>query len=218
MKKIGLIFVVFLMTSSAFAQKIKVKKVRGNQAVVEFSGEPLVTGEVYELNSDSFAETSGSDTRDHLLGLQFSMQTGKSDVPGAKSSTVIDLSARYGWNHGTFEFGPIFSYVSDNSSGNTASILTGGAFGDFNLIPNSSGEVFIYGVGGTVRFGTNDSGSGTSTTLMSVAAGPVVKWFMYSGAFALRLDGLYEYNKYSSNAGDTTYSGFKLLAGIATYF
>ena len=218
MRKIGLILVALLMTSPSWGQKIKVRKVKGNQAVVDFSGEALQMGQVYELNSGGFADPTSSGTRDHVIGLQASFQSGKYDSVGAKSITTINLVGRYGWNHGNFEFGPMASYTSDNTLGTTTSTMQGGAFGDYNLVPNSAGEVFVYGAGGLAGFGTRDNGSGSSTSLMSFAAGPFVKWFMLSGSFAIRFDGLYEYDKSSGNAADTTYSGFKLMAGISSYF
>ncbi|MNJ94660.1 hypothetical protein D3C87_123620 [compost metagenome] len=223
MKKFILILTALTLSTPAFAQKIKVRKVKGNQAVIEFSGAPLRLGNVYEISSeDAFGDMSTSSnggSRAHLLGLSFSLQNGKSDFSGAKNTTNIDLSARYGWNMGSYEFGPILSYTSSNAvTGNTASLIKGGAFADYNLIPNAAGEVFLYGLGGFAEFGSNDSGGGSTTSVMNLAVGPFVKWFAVSSSFALRFDGLFEYAKYSGNAGDTTYSGILLRAGIANYF
>jgi hypothetical protein len=218
LSRAALAFILLTIAMPTWAQKIKVRKVKGNQAVVDFSGEPLQNGQVYELTSESFSEPTSGGSRDHVIGLQASFSSGKFDSAGAKSETVISLQGRYGWNHGTYEFGPLVGYSSTNSSGTTISTIRGGAFGDFNLVPNSAGEAFVYGAGGSATFGSNDSGSGVTRTTMSFAAGPFVKLFNLSGSFAIRLDGLYQYDKYSGNGGDATYSGFLLLAGFSNYF
>lgn len=218
MRKLILIAAALSLATPAFAQKIKVRKVKGNQAVIEFSGAPLRTGSVYEISSESFGEVGNSGSRANLLGISFSLKSGKADN-ASSSSTVISVAGSYGWNSGSYEYGPLLSYSSSNANnGNTASTIQVGGFVDYNLIPNLPGEVFIYGLGGTASFGSNDSGSGSTTSLMGLTAGPFVKWFAINSTSAVRFDALYEYTKYSGNASDVAYSGILLRAGIATYF
>jgi hypothetical protein len=220
MKKIVIALVLLTFSSSAFAQKIKVRRVKGNQAVVEFGGAPLQTGQVYELMAqDDFGDAStGSHGRDYVLGLSFSFSSSKSDATGSANVTDISLSTRFGWNLGTFELGPLFSYrANDESSLNTTS-LKAGVFGDFNIIPNIPGEIFIYGLGGYLVLGSRDNGAGTKSNITEVFAGPFVKWFFGGSAYAIRFDGGYQMQKLSAESGDTTISGIGMTAGIQAYF
>jgi hypothetical protein len=220
MKKILIALVLLTFSTSALAQKIKVRRVKGNQAVVDFGGAPLQPGQVYELMAqDDFGDAAtGSHGRDHILGLNFSFSSTKSDANGANNVTDISLSTRFGWNLGTFELGPVFTYRANDESSLNNTSLKAGIFGDFNIIPNIPGEIFIYGVGGYLVLGTRDNGAGTKSNITEVFAGPFVKWFFGGSAYAIRFDGGYQMQKLSQDSGDTTISGLGMTAGIQAYF
>lgn len=221
MKKICILLVALLtFSSSAFAQKIKVRRVKGNQAVVEFGGAPLQPGQVYELMAqDDFGDASPSTGgRNYVLGLNFSFSSSKSDAAGANNVTDISLSTRFGWNLGSFELGPVLSYRANDESSFNNTVIKAGVFGDFNVIPNIPGEVFIYGVGSYFVFGQRDNGAGTKGDIMEIFAGPFVKWFFGGSNYAIRFDGGYQFQKISSSSGDVTLTGLGMTAGIQAYF
>jgi hypothetical protein len=217
-KQLVLLLALFGLTSQAHAQKIKVRKVKGNQAIVQFTqAAPLVPGAVYELSSSSeFDEVHTG--RDHLLGLDFNFGSSTVDSgTGNGQQTSVSLVGRYGWNFGNFEVGPKVQFSSLTSFGSTTSTLLIGAFGDYNLIPNAEGETFLYGLGAQFAGGQIDD-AGAKRTLMDGKLGPFLKWFPYGGSFAFRADALYAYQKQSSSGFDVTISGFQMTAGIANYF
>lgn len=207
-------------SSSSFAQKIKVHKVKGNQAVVEFSGGNLHVGQAYELAPDEFGEaTSSTSTRDYVVTLSVSLQNTKSDASGAESETDLSLTSRFGWNLGTYELGPLFSYTSDGTGSITTTLYKFGAFGDYNMIANMPGESFIYGFGGTFEFGGLDSGVGSKKDLIEFFVGPFAKWFPTGSPVGFRIDGGYVYQKQTSGVGsETTISGLSATAGLTAYF
>ncbi|MNL33964.1 hypothetical protein D3C87_1559030 [compost metagenome] len=130
---------------------------------------------------------------------------------------MFSINGKYGWNLGSFEFGPKLQFDSTDDAGAKTSLLAAGAFGDFNLIPNADGENFTYGVGAQAAFGTREASS-ISYSLMDAKLGPFVKWFPYGGTFALRADLLYGYQKLSSSDFDVTESGLIMTVGISNYF
>ncbi len=223
MRTILVALTVLATTSSAFAQKIKVRKVKGNQAVVEVSsGAPLQLGQVYELISpDDFGESHTSGTsatsRQYVIGLNFSLYNTKSDASSANENSLT-LTSKFGWNLGSFELGPLLSYVSTDSGGIARSEMKFGAFGDFNVIPNIPGEVFIYGVGGYASMGQYDGGSGNKSDIMELFGSGFVKWFPTGSTFAVRFDGGYIYKKNSGTASTATLTGLGLTAGLSAYF
>lgn len=220
MKK-GLILIALLaFSTSAFAQKIKVRKVKGNQAVIDFSGGNLVPGQVYELAPDEFGEaSSGLAARKHVVTLDFSLSNSKSDATGAVSETDIALSSRFGWNFASFEVGPVIRYSSDATGSLTTSLVQLGAWADYNMIHNTPGEIFIYGLGGAFSAGQYDNGAGSTRNLMELFAGPFVKWFPTGSNVGFRFDGGYNYGRQTGGIGsDLTVSGLSLQAGLIGYF
>ena len=217
-KKFILMTILLTLSSQAFAQKIKVRRVKGNQAVVEFSGGSLQQGQAYELVQDEFSEGSSSAShRRYLVNLNFSLENTKSDASGAQNETDLSLSGRFGWNFGQFEFGPMLSYSSDMTGSITLNTLIAGGFADFNLIPNAPGEIFIYGIGGTAGAGQRE-GSGSTISLMSFTVMPFVKWFPTGGDLGFRIDAGYAYQKLGASGGDVTVTGIVATAGIIGYF
>lgn len=204
---------------TAFAQKIRVRKVKGNQAVVDFSGGSLQTGQVYELSSDEIRSgSSESNARTYGVAVSASISSTKSDASGAQSETDMSLAARFGWNHGTYEYGPLMSYSSNGNGSITTTMYKLGAFGDYNMIANVPGEIFLYGIGGLFDIGQLDSGSGVKRDLMDFFVGPFIKWFPTGSPVGFRFDGGYIYQKQSSSSTSTTISGLDVSAGITAYF
>lgn len=221
MKKL-IILASVLMSQTAFAQQIRVQKVKGNKAIVEFSGD-LAPGRTYNLggSSSSSANTSGSG-RSYVIGGSFSYFSGTdstsvSSISASNSTSSLNLTARFGWNFETYELGPLFSYQSTSAGSQTTSATSFGGFADYNLSPNRSGETTIFAGTGELTYG-NLSQSSTSGSLMGFFLGGSVKWFGLTNSTALRADLGYDYRKTTIGSANVTTSGVALRAGISTYF
>ncbi|WP_413942890.1 hypothetical protein [Bdellovibrio sp. HCB-162] len=220
MKHWLLALTVLTFSSASFAQKIKVRRVKGNQAVIEFSGGSLQSGQVYELAPDEFADSSVSTTsRKYVIALSASLMNTKSDAAGAQNETDLSLTGKFGWNFGSYEFGPLLTYASDQVGSITTTSYKVGGFADYNLISNTPGEAFLYGIGGTASIGQIDGGSGSKRDLMDFFVGPFVKWFPTGSNVGFRLDVGYIYQKQSGGVGsEATISGLASAVGILAYF
>ncbi|MGZ3768953.1 MAG: hypothetical protein ACXVCP_05635 [Bdellovibrio sp.] len=210
---------VLIFSTNAFAQRIKVQKVKGNQAVIEFSGGVLRPDHVYELSPEQFtANNNESESRKYIIAVGLNFHNTKSDAVNSVSQTDIILSAKFGWNLGHFELGPLVSYSSTDNGNLTNSLLKGGAFVDFNAIENLPGEVFLYGLGGTGSYGQYDGGS-VKRDVIDFFVGPFVKWFPTGSPVAFRIDGGYVYQKQSGGiGGDLTITGFASNIELLAYF
>ncbi|MFV8258026.1 hypothetical protein ACNQKP_09475 [Bdellovibrio bacteriovorus] len=220
MKKCFLLILLLAFSSSAFAQKIKVRKVKGSQAIIDFSGGSLAPGQVYELAPDEFGDTTMSQSmRRYLIAVSFDLTNTKSDAAGASNETDIAISGRFGWNYATYEFGPLASYAADATGSLTSTLFKFGGWADYNMIANTPGEIFIYGLGGLFDIGQLDNGAGSKRDIMEFFAGPFVKWFPTGSNVGFRLDGGYVYQKQSGGvASDNVVSGLAMQAGLMGYF
>ena len=209
---------IIIGSSSAFAQKIKVRKVKGNTAIVE-STSPLAPGAVYDLISqDQFGEDSGPATRKHFVGVNLVFANTKSDAPNSTNATSMNLLGRFGWNRGTWEVGPLVQMVMTHANDVTATTWKVGGFADYNLSQNITGEAFIYGMTGWGAFGNEDRGNGTKMDLVDVFGGGFVKWFPNSGSACFRIDFGYIYERQTVTGGYYSDTGLTGSAGILLYY
>ncbi|MGZ3773064.1 MAG: hypothetical protein ACXVCY_03400 [Pseudobdellovibrionaceae bacterium] len=214
----ALIGLVFIFSSFSYAQRIKVQKIKGNQAVVEFPEGTLRPGKTYELNSIELAENFGSaSSRNYLLALRFNLLNTKSDTTNATNQTQIAFTGKFGWNFGNFEIGPLASYTSEELGNITTSTYKAGAFIDFNVIANTQGEAFLYGIGAATSGG--QISSGTTRDMIDFFVGPFVKWFPSGSNVGFRVDAGYIYSKQSGGIGaDITSSGIATNVDLLAYF
>lgn len=218
MRQLLLIALLTTLATPSFAQKIKVRKVKGNTAIVESTG-PLRPGAVYDLISpNDFGEEIGSTPRKYLVGLNFVLSNTKSDAANTTNETNVDLAFKFGWNLGTYELGPVVNYTMNHANDVTQTLWKIGGFADYNFIPNVSGETFIWGVGGTGAFGNWDRGNGTKVDIVDFFGGPFAKWFPTSSAVGFRVDLGLSYQRQTTTAGNATVSGIASSAGIFAYF
>lgn len=219
MKKWLLAYAILALSSTSVAQKIKVQKVKGNQAVIEISDGSLEAGRVYELASSNLSElTPDANSRSYLVALSFSLLNTKSDAVNAENDTDIAITGKLGWNLGTFEVGPMGAFASDSSGTITTNTYKLGAFGDFNAISNSPGELFLYGVGGTGSLGQNET-LGLKKDLLDFFVGPFVKWFPTGDNVGFRVDAGYIYQRQSGGiGGDNTITGLATNVDLLVYF
>lgn len=225
--KLWLVIASLMAFSSAAhaQQKIRVKKVKGNSALIESIGGQLTPGMTYDLISpeDMGGDEYSSNNRRYSVGLNFFMNNVKSDASGAVNVTNIDTSLRFGWNFGSIEIGPQVSYSTTIASV-TSTTYKIGAFADYNIIPNIPGEAFLYGLGVVGAFGQHDPGGNDVNgdlkyDLMDAFVGPFIKWFPTGGPYGFRLDVGYLYERQNTTTqGTLTVTGFSSSAGIFAYF
>ncbi|WP_413584599.1 hypothetical protein [Bdellovibrio sp. HCB274] len=219
MRQLLLIFtLITLSAGSASAQKIKVRKVKGNTAIVE-SNSPLSPGAVYDLISqDQFGDEMGMATRDHFVGMSFGFSNTKSDAQNATNESSMSLDMRFGWNLATFEVGPLVQFSMNHANDITSTAWKLGGFADYNLVPNITGEAFLYGLTAWGAFGNIDRGNGTKVDVVDAFGGLVVKWFPTSSSACFRFDLGYMYERQTVTGGFYANTGFTGTAGIFAYY
>jgi hypothetical protein len=215
---------VFILSQILFfqflhAQQFSVVQVKGNKAIIELqSGDKLKVGESYSIGNNSSNHTSTAGTRDHLIGLNFEFSN-LSMSPGTPSSTMaLNIDMKYGWNKKQYEYGALVGMTYSKPDDDSATtLLKYGGFGTYNFQMNTPGTQMIYGVDGTfVLTATKrplESGNG-----MTIEIGPSIKWFGFSDDHAITGGFYYSLDKQAVGREDVTTSGFKLIAGISTYY
>ncbi|MBS1969629.1 MAG: hypothetical protein JSU04_04955 [Bdellovibrionales bacterium] len=219
-----------LLTSSmGFAQQITVQKVKGNKAVIEISGGTLSQGRTYSLGGGSSSTSGVSGTRDHIIGGSFgfrsgtdttSINSGTASASLSSSSSDMNLLARFGWNLGSYEAGPLLIYRSvdsDYQALHYSSVGAGGFF-DYNFNPNRNGESTVYAATAEGTYGTYSPKSGSGGNLLGLFAGFSAKWFGLTNTTAIRGDLGYDYQKITISSSSITSTGFAFRVGLSNYF
>lgn len=231
MLKISALTTILIIMSASIsqAQQLNVIQVKGNRAIVEVqTGEKLKVGESYavgkvdgEISLDPVA--AGKGTRNHLIGLDFSLSNKKADTQGAQSQLAIDSTLKFGWNKKQYEYGPqlLFSYTKDGN--NKPSVTFGaGAFGTYNFQPNIIGTELIFSGDVEFNFAQNTqtiANTELSTTIMNMTIGPFAKWYGLSDDHCIRGGLVFSWDKTNpENGTDTTNTGIEAVVGISTYF
>ncbi len=208
--------------SLSHAQQARVIKVKGQQAIVQFpQGTAPIVGETMNVGGGSAPDGSviPRGTRDHTLGLSTALGV-FTISDGGGSKTQFDFTGRYGWNMQIFEFGPIATISYLSGSGSTTRGISGGAFFDFNFVPNVMGQQFIYGVGAEGTLGqstTTQASVDTTTSLTNFLIAGYAKWFGLSDHFALRGDAGLNIQRTSASVAAVT-TGLLVRGGINVYF
>lgn len=226
--KMPLFLASLLISSLSFAQQIHVQKVKGNKAIVEVTGGNLAPGRTYNLGGGS-AGGSGGGSRQYVVSGSFTFRSGTDTtsvtVNSVTSTTTgsgndMNLLARFGWNNGDTEYGPIVSYRNADSDfqGLHYSSIGAGGFFDYNFTPNRLNETTVFAVTGEGTYGTYSPKTGSGGNTMNFFAGGSVKWFGITSSTAVRADLGYDYTKITVGSSSITSAGFVLRAGIATYF
>lgn len=206
----------------ASADSVKVRRVKGLNAIVE-SSVPLEEGQTYRLVPDRISEdvdykSSVLKTRDNSLTLGTRFSFLKSET---SESTEFDLQVRYGWNFSTFEVGAVLNADSaDAGSGATTTILAGG-YVDYNFVPNRDPKKIIYGPTVLVAFGSTQfpsSTAGGSATLTTINAGAFLSYFIADTTTALRAELYGVYSQVNTSAAQSTLSGAAARGLLVFYF
>ncbi len=219
---IPLFSIIILNNSLCWAEKVKVKKVKGNQAVIE-TLTPLEEGQSYELalepvSQDVNYKQSLNKTRDNSLTFGTSYEYIKSDL---LQRSQFNLQARYGWNFSSVEFGVLIDLTSlDQGSGATNQYSAGGYF-DYNLVANREPNQLIYGpfalaAAGSTQYPTSQTGGSSST--IRTNAGGFLTYFLSGSTTALRGEGFYNYQQINTTAQQNSVAGFGLRGLLMFYF
>ncbi len=212
--------------SPSFGQQATVKKVQGRKAIVEFppDAKPYV-GQTLDMGGgggDGGASASGGGgsggSRDKTIGFGGEFSSLSTD---GNSVTTIALSGRYGWNYGSYEFGPVAEFSSLSSTGSSRTTFGGGGFFDYNLVPNIAGAEFVYGAGAEGTYSmvsTDNNGNSGSESVMGIFAGGFLKWFALGNSVAIRGDGGFSMDNHSSESRSYSASGFVIKGMLQVYF
>lgn len=219
MSLIVFVLVQLGLSELAVAQKIKVKKTKGNTALVETSV-PLEEGQTYDLqtgviSADVNYSQAGFKSRQHSLtvGMDFSMLKGDT-----VQENSFSFQGRYGWNFSYLEFGVVgeLGYV-DVGAGAVTNFSFGGYF-DYNLISNRDSRSFIYGPFALISFGSRQLNGGGSTGLFTINAGGFFSYFIAQNSTALRLEGFVDYRQVNATVGQASLTGFGSRGLLVFYF
>jgi hypothetical protein len=207
-----------LSTGAAKAEIVHVEKVKGNKAVIRLPvGMRVESGQELQVGASSRLPASkGSEGREHKIGGTAEISSlSSSNGTTSTNSTTIGVSGTYGWNTGTWEYGPQF-LLTMLSSSTSMTIYAIGGFVDYNLTPNMPGVDFLWGAGGSAGLNSS-SGGGTSSSGMSFFAGGFNKWFPIGHPVSLRTDLGLSYSQ-SGSTVKTTQTGLLAKAGFEVYF
>ena len=213
--------ILLVNSSTAMAEKIKVRKVKGNTAVVE-SATPLEEGQTYEILSDNIAQEVDykgvtMKSRQNSLTFGTSFEYIKSDL---LQSSQFSMQLRYGWNFSSLEVGLLTELDStDLGAGSTTTVLAGGYF-DYNLVSNRDPRDLIYGPFVLAATGSTQypsSATGGSSTKLAANLGGFVTYFMGVSSTALRAEAFYNYQQINTTAVQNAVSGFG-MRGLLVYY
>lgn len=213
---------LMFVTEPLKAEKIKVKKVKGTQAVIE-TVSPLEEGQTYELVSDPISQdvdykSSVLLSRRNSLTIGGQLDFLRSD---SLSQNRLSLQARYGWNFSTLEVGAFFEATSlDQGAGATTTMLGGGYF-DYNLIPNRDPKKIIYGPFALIGIGSTSypsSTAGGSVSTLQTNFGGFFSYFIGTSTTALRGELYGTYQQVNTTAQQSSLTGLGARGLLVFYF
>lgn len=216
------LLLLMLVSEPLFAEKIKVKKIKGTQAVIE-TITPLEEGQTYELITEPLSQdvdykSSVLLSRRNSLTIGGQLDFLRSD---SLSQNQLSLQARYGWNFSTLEVGVFFEATSkDQGAGATTTMLGGGYF-DYNLIPNRDPKKIIYGpfvlVGiGSISYPSSTAGGSVST--LQTNFGGFFSYFVGTSTTALRGELYGTYQQVNTTAQQSALTGLGARGLLVFYF
>lgn len=226
MKKLIVSILVLLSGSGVYAQKAKVVKTKGQQAIVQFpEGVTPEVGQTFNVGEEVLedvggAKSSGGGSRKKLLGISTELSMLSNSLT-SKSTTAFTMSGRFGWNMKDFEAGPAGSIVYTSTDGRAQQLISAGGFLDVNLVPNDVGTDIVYGIGTEAEVGFYSDSSVTlnNYTSYNVFAGGFLKLFMLlKNTVAARADLGFDYTSYSNDRTSYSTSGLLAKGGLSVYF
>lgn len=219
---ISAVLIITTSSFSAFAEKFKVKKVKGNQAVIETTA-VLDEGQTYELVSESISQdvdykSNVLKSRENSLTLGGEFNFLRADT---YQSNSYSFQVRYGWNFSSLELGALLNAIStDVGAGATTTILGGGYF-DYNLISNRDPKKIIYGTFALLGVGSTSypsSATGGSSTTLQTNIGGFFSYFIGTTSTALRGELYGIYQQVNTTASQSAVTGAGARGLLVFYF
>ncbi len=201
---------------------IKVKKVKGKMALVEFQG-PLMNGENYTLvSSNAAAGELKTGPRKYRLGLTFNFSSLKTKTSSVEyNPSELTINSDFGWNFEHYELGPILGYSSVSTGfGGSTTYLTVGGFYDYNFTENKIPAPYLFGAGVKLTY-VNIAPASGSTGLFLAAIYPNVfwKWWAFGQTTAFKMDVGFDIESGKDSASSSTSTnGFKSTGALLFYF
>lgn len=219
---VGVFTIVIICSQQASAQKIKVKKAKGNSAIIE-SSVPLEEGQIYDLanvavSQDVDYKSTGLRSRNNLIAVGGSLLSLKGDD---YQRNFVSLQGRYGWNFTSLSLGFLGQFQSDDLGAGATNDFSAGGFFDYNIVPNRDQKNLVYGALALVAFGSRQfpaaSGGGSATTL-ELNLGAFLSWFMNNSTTALRVEAFFDTQQISTTIKQTNVIGFGSRGLLVFYF
>ena len=165
-------------------------------------------------------EKLGDISRERFLGFLTSYTSLTTKVSSVDTtSNIFSLDLTYGWNHESFEYGPILQYGFNRQSLTDQSTLEIGGLIDYNFSKNIVQNEWVSGLRLTAAVGQQDNSAQKSAANTSrIEPAFVVKWFGLSTNLAAVGSLSYRMMTVSLDSGSTTISGLAAQIGIQTYF
>lgn len=216
---------VSLAAQQAHAAEFKVKKIKGNQALVDVEKGTLEEGKSYSTGArdafDEFAESPSHSKRKNSLELDFSLASVKAAVGSSAGSTTTTMlfAGRLGFNMKRFEVGPFLGLSNTSASGASVTGINIGPYADWNFVLNEPQNSTIPGLRVSLGY-FSLSGSGSSLTGPGITGDFFVKMFAFENT-AIVITAGYTYESLSSSGTGsvkTTVSGLVSSAGYTVYF
>ena len=210
------------LIAPATATKIKVKKVKGQMAVVQFQGK-MLDGENYLLvPGDGSEKDLRTGPRNYRLGVSLNFTSLKTKTSSIEyNPNEFTINSDFGWNYESYELGPILGYSSSSTGfGGSTTYLTVGAFYDYNFTDNKDPISYLFGTGLRLTYVNITPASGSSGLYnMIVYPNLFWKWWAFGHSTAFKADIGYDIeNGKDSAASSVSTSGIKSTAAILLYF
>lgn len=215
------VVVLFSLNTQA-AETFSVKKSKGRQAVIE-SSIPLIEGETYIIQTGKQSGLISEDvnypksnrSRQNSLAAGINSSFFKADN---LQEHQIEVEARYGWNFGAYEIGPLLHiHLLDEGAGFNSEFSLGGYF-DYNFTPNVARAEFVYGLTAQAFGGNREFTNGSSSQIFALGAGGFLSWFLMGSTTALKFEGLIESKKIATSSVSTSATGFVGKMLFAFYY
>lgn len=219
---LSVLMLLVLIAEPAYAEKVKVKKIKGTQAVIE-TLTPLEEGQTYELVTEPVSQdvdykSSVLLSRRNSLTIGGQLDFLRSD---SLSQNRLSLQVRYGWNFSTLEVGAFFEGTSlDQGAGATTTMIGGGYF-DYNLIPNRDPKKIIYGPFASVGIGSTSfpsSTAGGSVSILQTDFGGFFSYFVGTSTTALRGELYGTFQQINTTAQQSSLTGLGARGLLVFYF
>ncbi len=203
------------------AASFTVKKVKGKQAVIEYTGPSMENGRTYKFSTPNESSNSTTNSRDRFLIIrELILSSLSSSTSGTSGGTINQFSILmgYGWNKENFEFAPLFGFETLDAGAGANTTFTLGVLADYNFKPNIPEYFSLFGGSLEATYEkTNGSSAASSPSTTQAFLSGFWKWFLFENSICLRMDMGYLYSKRSATT-ETTTSGFYGKGSLVIYF